>query len=143
MDNSGVKAPMPTKKDIDELVAFLPRLCAEGFSPISEWSSCDKDEDGVMHLPEPTYEPVVREFFRAASRDCWVDRGYNVERAERMLASEETIKTADLAQIRTMLTYCGRLERFCDGHWASMIKGGYIRRLLERLVELGGEGDSI
>ena len=29
-----------------------------------------------------------------------------------------------------------RIERFCDGHWAEMIEGGYIRRLLERLIVL-------
>ena len=35
-----------------------------------------------------------------------------------------------------MLTFCVRGERFCDGHWAAMIEGGQVRRLLERLAEL-------
>ena len=39
-------------------------------------------------------------------------------------------------QIKTMLTYCVRGERFGDGHWAAMIEGGHVRRLLERLTEM-------
>ncbi|MFN8413162.1 MAG: DUF6508 domain-containing protein [Anaerolineales bacterium] len=35
-----------------------------------------------------------------------------------------------------MLTFCVRGERFSDGHWGAMIEEGYIRRLLERLIEI-------
>jgi hypothetical protein len=47
-----------------------------------------------------------------------------------------SLKAADLFQIKTMLAYCVRGERFCEGHWGEMIEGGHIRRLLERLGEL-------
>ncbi len=53
-----------------------------------------------------------------------------------MLENEDIVKTASLAQVKTMLTYCVRGERFCEGHWAAMIEQGHIRRLLERLLEL-------
>ena len=39
-----------------------------------------------------------------------------------------------------MLTFCVRGERFCDGHWAAMIEGGQVRRLLERLKEIRDAG---
>jgi hypothetical protein len=39
-----------------------------------------------------------------------------------------------------MLTYVVRGERFCDGHWGAMVEGGQVRRLLQRLAELGSEG---
>ena len=53
-----------------------------------------------------------------------------------MLKDEKLIRAASLAQIKTMLTFCVRGERFSDGHWAQMIEEGYIRRLLERLNEI-------
>jgi hypothetical protein len=49
------------------------------------------------------------------------------------------VRNATLDQIKTMLTYCVRGERVCDGHWCAMIEGGHVRRLLERLAELRAE----
>ena len=85
------------------------------------------------------YDEVVAEFIRVASKDCWCDYGYHPQEAGRMLENESFVKTSSLAQIKTMLTYCVRGERFCDGHWAAMIESGHIRRLLERLAELGAQ----
>ena len=45
------------------------------------------------------------------------------------------VRRASLDEIRTMLTYCVRGERFCDGRWGAMIQGGHVQRLLERLAE--------
>jgi len=53
-----------------------------------------------------------------------------------MLKDEELIKAASLSQIKTMLTFCLRGERFSDGHWAQMIEEGCIQRLLERLNQI-------
>ena len=55
---------------------------------------------------------------------------------QRAIQDENFIKTADLSQIKTMLTFCVRGERFCDGHWADMIESDHIRRLFERLAEI-------
>ena len=56
-----------------------------------------------------------------------------------MLESDDIIKTASLAQIKAMLTYCVRGERFCDGQWGAMIERGYVRLLLLRLAEIGSK----
>ena len=53
-----------------------------------------------------------------------------------MIGNKNLINNASLEQIITMLTYCVRGERFCDGFWASMIEDRYIKLLLERLIEL-------
>ena len=128
---------LPTSEEIEELVLFLPRLYAEGFSPVKRWGGGIQNESGVTSFGYPEYEPVVEEFFRVASGECWDDNGYTSRNAGEMLKDEELIKTADLKQIKTMLTFCVRGERLCDGHWGSMIEEGHIRRLLQRLVELG------
>ncbi len=125
------RSPLPTLQDIEALTAFLPKLYARGFSPVIRWNG-GKQKDGSFILPYPTYDPLVEEFFRLAGGP-WIDYDYNPEQAFQMLKDEQLVKKASLSQIKTMLTFCVRGERFSDGHWAAMIEQGHIRRLLERL----------
>jgi len=134
-----MKESRPTLQDMEALTAFLPRLYAEGFSPVLRWSGGEKRKDGSFTVPYPNYDPVVEEFYRQISSGGWLDYGYDPEQAYRMLRDEDLVKTASLSQIKTMLTFCVRGERFSDGHWAEMIEKGYIRRLLERLNEIRSE----
>jgi len=127
----------PTSREIDQLVAFLPRLYAEGVTPIREWGGGTTAQDGTYTLPWPRYEAVVEEFFRVASSECWTDYGYDPHEAGRMLMNEDAVRAADLPQVKAMLTYCVRGEHFGEGHWGAMVEGGHVRRLLERLAELG------
>jgi hypothetical protein len=133
---AGVKSNRPTLKDIDELIAFLPRLTADGFVPVREWGGGEKQADGSYVMPWPKYDAIVSRFFEAAGQDCWMDFDYVPEEAGRMLEDPALVQRASIDQIRTMLTYCVRGERFCDGHWGAMIEGGQVRRLLERLAEI-------
>ena len=131
-----MKSRLPTIAEIDELLAFLPQLYAEDFQPVKKWMGGERYANGNLVLPYPEYDEVVDEFFKAASKDCWLDYEYNQEEAYRMLKDEGVVRAADLAEIKTMLTFCVRGERFSDGHWEAMIEGGFIRRLLERLEEI-------
>ena len=125
--------PAPTPGQIEALTSFLPRLYAEGFSPIVNWGGGEKRSDGSFTVPYPAYSPVVEEFFGLVSSQGWLDPGYRPEQADEMLKDESRVRTATLDQIRTMLTFCVRGERLSEGHWGEMIEKGYIRRLLERL----------
>jgi hypothetical protein len=127
---------LPTSEDIAELVAFLPQLYEDGFTPIRKWHGGEPDDDGAIEMPWPEYDELVEEFFQMASKECWCNYNYQNEEAVRMLEDHEIIRNASLSQIKTMLTFCVRGERFCDGHWASMIESDNIRRILERLAEL-------
>jgi hypothetical protein len=126
----------PTPQEIQTLVAYLPRLYAPGFEPVLQWHGGTTYPDGIMRLPYPEYHPLVREFFALLVAECWLDTGYRPEEAARLLADPARVQTATLSQVRSMLTYCLRGERFADGHWADMIQHGHIRRLLERLSAL-------
>ena len=132
------KSRPPTLQEIEALTAFLPRLYADGFSPVISWEG-GKQKDGTFTLPYPKYNSVVEEFFHAVAGEGWIDYEYNPEQAYQMLRDENLIKNASLSQIKTMLTFCLRGERFSDGHWAQMIEEGYIRKLLERLNEIKSE----
>jgi hypothetical protein len=134
MDN----ARLPTLEAIEKLTSFLPRLYAEGFSPILRWDGGEKQPDGSFTLPYPTYHPLVEEFFRLVS-GAWLDYEYNPEQAYQMLKDEDRIQQASLPEIKSMLTFCVRGERFSDGHWGEMIERGHIRRLLERLNKIRSE----
>jgi len=124
---------LPTYQEMQALVAYLPILYADGFETVVKWNGGDQDKDGVYRLPWPEYNPVVEEFYRLVASGSWLDYGYRPEEAAEMLHDEELIKSASLAQIKTMLTFCVRGERFADGHWAEMIENGSIRKLLERI----------
>jgi hypothetical protein len=132
------KTPLPTLQEIETLTAFLPRLYAEGFSPVLRWYG-GKQNEGAFTLPYPDYDPLVKEFFSVVANECWRDYDYGPERGYQMLKDENFVKTASLIQIKTMLTFCLRGERFSDGHWEEMIEKGYIRQLLERLNEIKAE----
>jgi hypothetical protein len=136
-----MKTRLPTSDEMQALVAFLPRLYSEGFEPVLRWNGGRREKDGVIQLPWPEYNPVVEAFYREAARECWLDYDYQPEEAARMLADEEFVRTASLAQVKSMLTYCLRGERFADGHRAEMIENGNIRRLLERVAALDKQGD--
>ena len=133
------KNELPIAKEIETLTAYLPRLYSEGFMPVESWSGGEKQKDGSISMPYPTYNPVVEEFFRLVSSEGWLDYEYNPEQAYQMLKDENLVRTASLSQIKTMLTFCVRGERFSDGHWGRMIQESYIRKLLERLDQIKSE----
>ena len=126
----------PTITEINELVNFLPKLYAEGLQLVEQWHGGKPDAAGVIQMPYPEYNPVVEDFFHAAGKECWCDYGYDPSEAGQMINDADFIKRSSLEEIKTMLTYCVRGERFGDGHWEAMIENGNIRRLLERLAEL-------
>lgn len=155
-----------TLREIRKLVAFPPKLYAEGFDLIKEWHF--RNYDGTLCFPWPEYDELVCGFNTAVSdfclafRESWFDRdysheeagtapgneeaiksafgrNYSHEEARKILENEAIIKSATLSQIKRMLSYYLGVERFCDGAWADMITRGYIRRLLERLEVIASE----
>ena len=127
--------PLPTQAEIDELLAFLPIFSDDSYQPVREW------QGGPVGLtkslsPWPEYDDAVGAFIESASKDCWSDRRSDSEKVSRMLNDEAGIHQASLAEIESMLTFCVRGERFCDGHVGAMISSGNVRRILERLAEL-------
>lgn len=124
-----------SSEDIDALLEFLPRFEQPGRA-FTKWSETLKNADGSLSLPSPEYDEDVQEFFRTVALRGWLDYGYKPEEAARMLADVESVERAGVEQVKTMLTYCLRGERFCDGHWESLLHGGQIVALLRRLKTL-------
>ena len=85
-------------------------------------------------MPYPNYNPLVGDFFKKASKECWADYDYgsNIEKLN-FIKDKYVIADATLNNIKTMLTFFCRGERFSDGHWGNMFNDGSIKLILERL----------
>ena len=127
--------PMPTQAEVDELLAFLPVFSAPEYEPVRQWHGGPAGKPQSL-TPFPEYDDAVEAFIDAASKDCWKDRFYVSSGASRMLEEDGRIQGASLANIKSMLTFCVRGERFCDGHVGDIISKGYVMRILERLAEI-------
>jgi hypothetical protein len=119
-------------EDVDALLEFLPLFERPGRT-FATWGGGQKNADGSVSLPFPTYDDDVSEFFSRVGRHGWLDYGYSPGEAGRMLGDAELVGGASLEQIKSMLTYCLRSERFGDGNWEALLKGGQIVALLRRL----------
>ena len=129
-----MKSRLPTDQEIAELLNFRSRLSGDGFKPVKSLHGGPSADGKTITIPWPDYQEVVEEFFEAASRECWCDFEFVPVDAGRMLADHSFVNSADLAHIKTMLTYCVQGERFGAGYWGKMIEEGHIERLLRRLA---------
>lgn len=121
-----------TREDIDALLEFLPLFERPGRT-FAKWGGLEKSADGSLSFPFPIYDEDVDEFFKRVGQRGWIDVGYKPEEAARMLEDDKLIERATLEQVKTMLTYCVRGEKFCDGHRESLLEGGQVVALLRRL----------
>jgi Family of unknown function (DUF6508) len=127
--------PITTER-IDELLHFMPAFANPGPQHEPDWQGGERLADGSISMPYPSYSAEVIEFYRLAGQSCWMDYEYQPMAAAELVADDARIAVASLAQIKTMLTYCVRGERFSDGHWAAMIRTGRIAAILGRLQQL-------
>ena len=130
-----MKPRVPTQSEMDELIEFLPKFSAEGFQAVKVPGNATLRKN-VITLSEPEYDPLVCEFFQAASQEVWCDPDYLSSGAGDMLRNAESLQTASIAEIQSMLTFCVRGERFSTGHLESIVEGDKVRQILLRLQEL-------
>ena len=128
-----------TTEKMDELLRFLPLFENPDREYVKDWGGGELTSDGAMTVPYPIYCDDVLEFFTLAGQAHWADYGYKPQEAYRMLSDDDLVSSASLDQIKTMLTYCVRGERFADGHWAHMLESGRVVALLRRLAVLREE----
>ena len=122
-----------TRERIDELLRYLLRFEVPGRAWIECLAGGEETGDGAVTTRYPIYCEDVLAFYRLAGQPWWSDYGYEPREAAEMLADEGRIARATMDEIRTMLTYCVRGERFADGHWAAMLESGKVVAILRRL----------
>jgi hypothetical protein len=130
---------LPTAQEIKQLTSYILQLCAKDFEPTIKWHGGELDENGVRQLPFPEYDPLVYDFFELAAQEQWCDYNYKPNEIAEKLSKENYIEESSLVELKSLLTYYVRGERFCDGHWGAMIKNGVLCRILYRLKILSNK----
>jgi hypothetical protein len=122
-------------ENINALLPFLPAFSQTG-KDFMTWRSAVPRSDGIGTLPYPDDAPIVGEFRQLVSQDFWCDYHYQMAEVDAMLDDETIIAIASLEQVKSMLTYFVRGERFCDGLQNRLIREGKIAAILQRLEVL-------
>ncbi len=125
-----------TLRDIDRLLQFLPLFEMPGRGYVRVPSSKRSSLADIGSLPRPEYCQDVLAFFWLAGQLCWSDFHYDPREAQALLSDDQFIDTCSLEQLKTLLTYCVRSERFSDGAWLHLLESGRIVVLLKRLAVL-------
>lgn len=136
MDNS-----IATTERVDELLAFLPYIHILENMPVGEWLTLDPIS--FAFGPNYNYPEELDRFIKCASQSCWNDFDYVPNDVGQVIFSQSYISNATIANIKSLLTYAVRGERFSPGHWKEMIDEKVFGRILERLKQIGGQESSL
>lgn len=123
------------RNEIDKLLVYLPILSATGFRPVDSWSD-NKNSKGVSTWPYPTYNENVRALVDAISHEFWADTSYVEKNPGALIGRAGYVAAASLDQLKTLLTFVVRGERFCTGHIEGQIEAGHVEAILRRLAVL-------
>lgn len=81
----------------------------------------------------PVYPAEVNSFFSVLAEEPWVDHRYEPNEVENILGS---IDSASMTQIRWVLTWIMRSERFCNGNWNTCLRERKLDPVIIRIKEL-------
>jgi len=124
-----------SQRQADELPCFLPDFERPGREFDEGLGGGETTENGITGF-YIRYPEGVEAFFRLIEEGPLVDYNYDPEQVAAWIEDPEQIKRATIHEVRAALTYCSRLERFCDGCWADLLNRGIVQALLRRLAEL-------
>jgi hypothetical protein len=122
--------------EVDKLLRYLPVMSELTGNFEAQWVRPESREPGVINESYPQYPAPVEEFFATASQEYWADHNYDPFSLGETIEDDAAIASATFEQIRALLTYCVRGERFCEGHWGAMVRGGQVVSILRRLQQL-------
>lgn len=77
-------------------------------------------------------------FFGLLAHPPWSDPGYDPAVADQAMRDPRRIEDAALSELRTLLTWCERGERFNEGHQAALVEDGRMAALMQRLSVIAG-----
>lgn len=121
----------------ERLVAFIPEIEALDSEQVTIWPEQDPvyDEQGRRHITiNYRYHPGVDRLLDAMIP--MADHPYDKDLCERLVRNEGALAGASLAEIRQVMTWMVRGERFCWGHFGDVVSDGTALRVLRRLEKL-------
>ena len=124
---------------IDRLEAYLPflRIVEEADVSVAERISHQSDDPSVtITIGGFSYPDEVHEMSRILHEADWMQKDYLQVDVPRYRDDPERVAAASLLTLKRLLTAYERGERFQPGYRAGALDGGFIRRIVERLVDL-------
>lgn len=119
---------------IDELLRLLP-VFLETDKFIEENGGGEKLDENTISAPFVIYTKDVNEFINLV-QNCWTDFNYfkNIDRDN--IYDDDFVQKSNIIDIKSMLTYIIRNERFCDGCLEEYFRDNRINLILKRLLVL-------
>jgi hypothetical protein len=100
------------------------------------WQALQQAPPHRPRSPTDAYRQQTLQFFELLGNALWNMPGYAPAAAARLAGDPARIAALPLAELRGLLTWCVRGERFCDGHWEQLVADGTVQALLARLQAL-------
>ena len=118
---------VPSQESVAELLPYLEIFYPKG-----------KVIDHVKHQDQwtcPTYRDDVDQFFRLVGNK-WITRHGIMEKGNDLFLNKEKIRNATWNDLKSLLTYCIRMNRFSDSAFDDAISQGIIQLVLLRMKAL-------
>jgi ADP-ribosyl-[dinitrogen reductase] hydrolase len=115
------------------LISFLPRLeriKLEKHQPVTELTT-----DGVFHITMPEPSKDLSDFFSFVFESFGLGP-YSESPVRLWLAQPDFVERAQFPQLRIVLGWMQRGERWCDGFWDDILHDGSLIRVLRRVSSL-------
>lgn len=129
-----------TRKCIDNVVSFIPKLQSIGTDDIAKWIEPQKAPDGTLRFSlDPKYNPIITSLIEAFYENNFVqpyDWPHWQADAERLIADPTRLANVSLETCTKLITLHVRGDRFCGGHFGAMVRTGHILAILRRLEKL-------
>lgn len=90
-------------------------------------------EGGRPPLAYVEYTDIVHRFVESVQANGVIDRAYQPNVVGAQLRDPAFLERASLAEIRAVLTWVVRGERFAEGHIGECVRDGTVERALARL----------
>lgn len=127
----------PTIQDIESLLTFKTYLDVD----YDNLSGCIQED--LMYVD---YTGWISELMDELIRKPWVDVEYSAERSKQLLEDESLLASASLSDIKMVLTFLVRRDRFSAGSFGMAIESGDMRKIFNRLEvisnDMGGHHSS-
>lgn len=82
------------------------------------------------------YPDEVLAFFDVIASSDWLDRDYESGREMKKLRDALYLSSATSAELSSILTAVWRGERYFDGLWSDVFRGGHLERVISRLAKI-------
>ncbi|WP_088035390.1 DUF6508 domain-containing protein [Evansella clarkii] len=123
-------------KNIKEVISYL-KYFEDEYRTFYHWDPHERSSEGNIKLSYPKYDDRLNCFINAIYKSGLLMDDYAAHYKGGFTGlTPEKISAADIKELRGMLTFIIRAERFSEGSWAHAAKDKLFYYILKRLNEL-------